>query len=275
MKRFWTICAAAFLFAAPFFSAADELPREDALILYLAFEEGRGETAADSSPNKFEATFNGAFKWANGRIGGGVELESGIAVVPDDDRLDVEQLTAMAWVNPSEIFEGGTCHTWGNMIYQKSGASDDSVEFVLLGGSGACLYLNTGPGGADRMGPFNGADVDTKLTLPNLGINENQWTHMAATFDGETMAIYVNGAEAGSMAVRAGNPSIIFNDNDSSIGGRTHNNSYFKGLLDEFALFNRALDETELKQWMDMSFSVNPLHRAPITWGMLKTPSGS
>ncbi len=91
------------------------------------------------------------------------------------------------------------------------------------------------------MGPFDGTDVDTKLTLPNLGIKENQWTHMAATFDGETMAIYVNGVEAGSMAVRAGNPSIIFNDNNSSIGGRTHNSSYFKGLLDEFrALQPRA-----------------------------------
>ena len=274
MKRFLTICAAAVLFAAPLFSSAVELPREDALILYLAFEEGRGETAADSSPNNFEAKINGDFKWADGRIGGGVELESGIAVVPDDDRLDVEQLTAMAWVNPSEIFEGGTCHNWGNMIYQKSGASDDSVEFVLLGGSGACLYLNSGPGGADRMGPFDGGDVDNSLTLPNLAIQENQWTHMAATFDGSKMAIYVNGVEAGNKTINGDNPSIIFNDNDSSIGGRTHNSSYFKGLLDEFALFNRALNETELKQWMDLSFSVNPLHRAAVTWGMLKTPSG-
>ena len=267
--RCWAFCAAltaAFCAAA----AADDLPHDDSLVLYLGFEEGNGDTTADSSANQYEAQLLGDYDWTNGRFGSGIEFEAGRAVVTDDDKLDVEQLTVMAWVVPTDIWGDQTCHNWGDIIYHKSGASDDSVEFALLGGDGACLYLNSGPGGDDRMGPFNGADADNILTLPDLGIAENEWVHMAATFDGVKMAIYVDGVEAGSRNIAGDNPSIIFNDNHSEVGGRTHNSSYFNGTLDEFALFNRALAENEIQQWMDLSFAVSPAHRAPITWGAVK-----
>jgi hypothetical protein len=247
------------------------IPDDDSLVLYLEFEEGGGDIAMDSSQHAFEARLEGDYEWvAQGRNGGGVEFEAGRAVAPDDAILEVEQLTAMAWVFPTEIWGEQQCHNWGNMIYQKSGASDDSVEFVLLGGDGACLYINSGPGGNDRMGPFNGADVDNSLVLPDLGIPENAWTHLATTFSGEVLALYVNGELAGEKDIGGANPSIVMNDNENSIGGRDHNASWFVGIMDEFAMFNRPLGEQEIRRWMDQAFAVDPRGQLATMWGRVK-----
>ncbi len=249
-----------------------DIPEDDSLVLFREFEEGGGNVAMDSSQHAFEAPLQGVYDWVDqGRNGGGIEFEAGRAVAPDDDILEVEQITAMAWVFPTEISQEQQCHNWGNMIYQKSGASDDSVEFVLLGGDGACLYINSGPGGKDRMGPFNGADVDNSLVLPDLGIPENEWTHLAATFSGEVLALYVNGELAGEKDIGGANPSIVMNDNENSVGGRDHNASWFVGVMDEYAMFSRALEEQEIRRWMDQAFAVDPRGRLATMWGRVKT----
>ena len=261
-----TVCLVAM---APTVSAG--IIDDDSLVLYLAFEEGAGDIAMDSSQHAFEARLEGEYDWVDqGRNGGGVEFEAARAIAPDEDVLEVEQITTMAWVFPTEIWDQAQCHNWGNMIYQKSGASDDSVEFVLLGGDGACLYINSGPGGKDRMGPFNGADVDNSLVLPDLGIAEDEWTHVAATFSGEVLALYVNGQLAGEKDIGGANPSIVMNDNENQIGGRDHNAAWFVGVMDEFAMFNRALDEQEIQQWMDLAFAVDPRGRLATMWGRVK-----
>ena len=36
-----------------------------------------------------------------------------------------------------------------------------------------------------RWGPFNGADVDTTVSLPNLGLKPDKWYHVVGTFDDE------------------------------------------------------------------------------------------
>jgi hypothetical protein len=248
-----------------------DIPAEDALVFFLTFDEGKGQVAEDASPNGFQARLEGTYKWVkDGKVGGAIEFTSGRAIVSDDDRLDVEQLTATAWIFPTEISDTTTCHNWGNMIYQKSGASDDSVEFVLLGGDGACLYINSGPGGNKRMGPFDGADVDNNLTLLNLGIETDKWYHITGTFDGENIRIYLDGELAGERAIFGDNPSIVWNDNDSSVGGRSHNESWFVGMIDEFALFNRALTESEIKQMMSGKLAVDPRNNLTSMWGGIK-----
>lgn len=244
---------------------------EEALVFHLPFDEDEGQMATDVSPNGYEARIEGIAQWVKeGKVGGAMEFTAGRAFVPDDDPLDVEQLTAMTWIFPTSISDEATCHNWGSMIYQKSGASDDSVEFVLLGGDGACLYINSGPGGNKRMGPFDGADVDNSLTLPDLGIQTDKWYHITGTFDGEDIKIYLDGELVGERAIGGGNPSIVWNDNDSSVGGRDHNASWFVGLIDEFMLFNRALTEEEINKMMQAVIGVEPVGKLAATWGVIK-----
>ena len=178
----------------------------------------------------------------------------------------------MAWVFPNTITSENTGEHWTgcNLIYDKSGSSDDSVVLALRDEDGAFFYLNSGPGGNKRMGPFDGADVDNTLELPNMGIQTSKWQHIAGTFDGENIKICLDGELAGEMLIAGDNPSIIWNDNNGEIGGRPDQTIWFDGIIDEFALFDRALDEDEIGQMMKSMMVVEPVGKLTSTWGVIK-----
>jgi hypothetical protein len=58
----------------------------------------------------------------------------------------------------------------------------------------------------------------------------NTWTHLAATYDGATMRLYVNSVPVASRA-RTGN--IKTSTNPLQLGGDTIYGQYFRGMIDE------------------------------------------
>jgi hypothetical protein len=84
------------------------------------------------------------------------------------------------------------------------------------------------------------------LTVPYSALNSkrNQWHHLAATYDGFTMRIYIDGVLAGSQN-KAG--TITVNNNPLIIGGQTgFIDEYFQGKLDDIRIWNRALSGCEI-----------------------------
>jgi hypothetical protein len=84
-----------------------------------------------------------------------------------------------------------------------------------------------------------------------------QWAHIAATFDGTTARLYLNGAEVGNglYAFSAGNPAniglTIGNVNDSQ--GWPEGPESFRGVLDEAYIFNRTLTAEEVAYLSDQT----------------------
>ncbi|UCD50049.1 MAG: discoidin domain-containing protein, partial [Phycisphaerales bacterium] len=70
-----------------------------------------------------------------------------------------------------------------------------------------------------------------------------EWHHLAATFDGETVAWYGDGLIVGSVAVAAAD---VTPPGQVHIGKREDNDNYFPGLLDEVRVYNRALSAEEI-----------------------------
>jgi len=76
----------------------------------------------------------------------------------------------------------------------------------------------------------------------NTAFNTNTWYHIAATYDGAAMKIYVNGNLDASSAV-TGN----FNANGILYLGRNYDNSRtINGFMDEFRVWKRALTPQEI-----------------------------
>ncbi|NCT95011.1 MAG: HYR domain-containing protein [Chitinophagaceae bacterium] len=76
----------------------------------------------------------------------------------------------------------------------------------------------------------------------------NRWNHVAATYDGFFMKIYLNGELKSTLAV-AGN--IATNSNAVTIGTQLGvGGEYFKGNVDEIRIWNRALDKCEIQNNM-------------------------
>jgi len=82
----------------------------------------------------------------------------------------------------------------------------------------------------------------------NTDLNFNVWHHVAVTFDGTNLTVYVNGAYDGSTT-KTYNTQL--GSTGLSLGVTPPNDGWhmnFNGFLDDIRIYNRALSETEIRQ---------------------------
>lgn len=77
-----------------------------------------------------------------------------------------------------------------------------------------------------------------------------QWTHFAGTYDGTFLRIYVDGREVGELEVAADSP-IPPGPAQLRLGGDSNGGSRLDGLLDEPAVYGRALAPPEIAAIVD------------------------
>ena len=70
------------------------------------------------------------------------------------------------------------------------------------------------------------------------------WTHIAGTFDGESIRVYVNGELADDLDCPG---ELQTNDEDLYIGSRAGAERWVLGVVDELYVFNVALSEEQVK----------------------------
>src|SRR5262249_16001860 len=86
----------------------------------------------------------------------------------------------------------------------------------------------------------------------------NAWSHLAATYNGSTLSLYVNGTLVASQAFTG---SIITSSGALRIGGNGVWGEYFTGQIDEVRIYNRALTQAEIQ--IDMQKPVKGTPRPP------------
>ena len=107
---------------------------------------------------------------------------------------------------------------------------------LVLGGVGARSISSSGepllPAGG---GAFDGSTVhaDARRAVP-----VNRWSHLALTYDGATLRLYVNGSQVSSRATTG---TIRRTTDPLWIGGNRPYGEYFQGLIDEVRVFDRVL----------------------------------
>ena len=107
----------------------------------------------------------------------------------------------------------------------------------------------------------------TTTNLPEL----KEWHHIAATFDGKVMTVYLNGEvheeKKEAFAFKGENDLPLM------VGMGVERPQYtFEGIIDEVVIFNTALTQNDIKEVMDGKFlAVAPHDKLSISWGKLKS----
>jgi len=207
-----------------------DLDTDPALVGWWKFDEGIGNTAADSSGKGNNGTLHGPVKWvAEGHDGGAMAFTGpyNYVLVPNAPSMNpTNAITIAAWINPS--------WTGNNRIVQKSTEGSDN-QYRLIKEWGDNLIFDL-PGLSPARLEFPGC--------PPLG----EWTHLVALYDGKRMAVYYNGilageqASSGTMSISDG-PLFIGNKHSTAPGG-----DEFNGMLDDIRIYNRALSVSEIKR---------------------------
>ncbi|MEK7201843.1 MAG: Ig-like domain-containing protein, partial [Patescibacteria group bacterium] len=96
--------------------------------------------------------------------------------------------------------------------------------------------------------------VGQKLTAgPTLPVNT--WSHVAGTYNGTTMRLYVNGVERTSSPETA---LIGVSTGNLAIGGNSIWGEYFQGRIDEIRIYNTVRTATEISTDMNTSITGAP-----------------
>lgn len=254
MKPIITVfCVIALSFSASVWAINDD----DALMLYFTFDKDDGGKVLDVSGNNLEGRLEGAVWSKDGKFGGAVHLEDSEKFVEVDavPELDItDELTIQAWFFPEE--SQGDSNLMGRRSPGNVGGYCLQWSAQFTGSPQIETWINIGGWQGSR----------NKQTIkPDL----EKWHHVSSTYDGDMIRQYIDGeldVEFGP-AGKINSIEVVFR-----IGKAQTGLPGMVGLVDEVAIYNRALTVEEINQDMEngVFFAVSPGDKLATTWGKLK-----
>ena len=147
--------------------------------------------------------------------------------IPNSPNLNLTQaLSIDAWVKPS------VANLYGGIVEKTVNDHVNTQYMMDLEGGVVFFRLIIVPG------------VDHRTVHSNSPIPVNEWTHVAGTWDGSLMRLFINGVEQTETV--AVTPPLNSGNGPVRIGSLGDNVYHFAGLIDEVEIFNRPLSTPEI-----------------------------
>jgi concanavalin A-like lectin/glucanase superfamily protein len=218
--------------------AAEFLKGSGGLVGHWRFDEGKGETAADSSGRGHSARLVGGPTWTRGVLAGGLQFNGGDCYVelPRSavlDGLQKESHTVCAWVKP-DLLPKDVRPNQGFGIVLKEGFNDG----LVYGGEGQWIM-----------------EYWLQGNVPGMAISETfapgRFYHVAGVVDrAGTTGVFVDGVLKRSVSWNPKSPTRDYGTTPWRLGimspGHERMRFAFKGILDDVRLYNRALSAAEI-----------------------------
>ncbi len=261
MKKIILVMLVCFCFVPNSLAAIDP-------IAYWSFDNP-ADIGHDDSGNGHDVTLLGATT-STGRIGsGGLNTRQGYAVADDHDDFDLTgNYTIAAFVRLDSTFAIGdnpaiVAKHWGDVKdagdgswdFQAVAHNDWNIEFREYNhfSAGSSHYYSV-ESGEIRYVPYSHDPSWGELSpSPNpITSVENEWVHVAVTYDGINASMYING-----ILFRQGPWTSDLKSNDAKITlGTNHlkadgtfvgSNHFYQGDIDEVRIYDQALSAQEIR----------------------------
>lgn len=209
---------------------------DDGLVGYWTFDDGQ---ALDHSGNGNFGVVNGP-NLVQGKIGEGALNFDG-----ENNHVDLgpihdypsDEITVAAWINPRDL---ANCSAYDCRILSKATGIWTQDHYIMLS--------TIRSAGDVRLRFRLMTDGWTELQIASSGnLSNGEWVHVAATYDGSNMRLFVDGEEIGSV------PKTGPIDNDPSvpvwIGGNPSSllSRPWSGTIDDVRMYDRALTQQEIQ----------------------------
>ena len=160
--------------------------------------------------------------------------------------LSFDGVKAYAKLPASPLFDFNKAWTLSAWVFPKKRPAEKAAIVTMR----SAWYLQMTGSGLLCAGQYRWLDADeTSYRYVELGSDDpvplGKWSHVAATSDGETLSLYIDGRASGRMkfpgtaVVRRGEPSL---------GKEPRFGRAFCGLVDEVSVYHRALPPQEVAE---------------------------
>ena len=251
--RIATACFSLTVIALLFTTSGEAEIDPDSIAGLWLFDEGKGNETEDSSGNGYHGELEGDSEWVDGQFGKALEFKGADYVELRDSAPGLpfggtDPFTITAWVKN----QGG-----GTVVGKFNGGVIGAYIFQVGGGGTVTFHREVAPWG------LSGTKA---LPFGDFG-------HAAVTYDGKTMKIYVDGEldveqDRPAQNTDTATPVLI----GARYTGGTPSN-FFRGALDEVALFNVALTEEQIAEVMkglSLEKAVSASGKLASMWGEIK-----
>jgi len=197
------------------------------LVAAYSFDEGSGATVGDNSGHGNTGTISNATWSTAGKYGNALSFNGSSSRVTIPDTAALHLTTAMtleAWVRPAT-----TQSSWRDIVYR----GNDNYYLATFGGK---------PVAGLTLAPSTNSN-----TFAPTALAVNTWTHVAQTFDGSTVTLFVNGIQVAATSISG---SIQNTTNPLEIGSDHIFGQYFQGLIDDVRVYNVALTAAQIQSDM-------------------------
>ena len=212
--------------SGPVWSLTTVGPARPLPIAAYGFNEGTGTTTGDASGNGRTGALTSTTWTTAGKSGGALSFDGSASRVTVADAAALHLSAAMtleAWVNPSTT---GSPY-WQALIYKGL----DTYYLATLGDPSVPTAGGTGAGGP------------AQVTSPSA-LTAHAWTHLATTYDGAMLRLFVNGIQVASQPATG---PLVLSTSPLEIGGSLVDGGAFTGLIDEVRIYNTALTAAQIQ----------------------------
>ncbi|UCG47656.1 MAG: VCBS repeat-containing protein [Phycisphaerales bacterium] len=267
---------------------------QNSLVLYYSFHAQHDpNTALDISGRNRHGQVHGA-RYANDPVLGGIMSFDGSGDYITAPDIYLEAFTIAAWVKitgPGSInnrrifmlYDEEHCYAVEGNV---RGGISVGAEKIKMGAEDASTMRSGQETGGKTTGlrPFAGARRASdwadgaQFSEYDWQLGNDVWTHITVTYDGVTGRIYRNGnlTETGVIPAEGFTGAAY-------IGGiENHNGGFWRGMIDEAALFNRALTGQEVLQLFTMTGravqaqeTLEESAEADVTTSLVRAPAES
>jgi len=205
-------------------SVSDILYPQEQMLLNAHFEEAAGASEfADSSPNHWLAECTSCpTAGVAGQYGNAAEFDGtdDALTLSNESFFDLQEMTLAVWVKVDTFSQ-----PWQAIVTK----GDTAWRLHRHRNTNTVSFGTNGLSNLSLVGTTN--------------INDGQWHHLAAVYDGQKKYLYIDGILEADVEVTG---SLDTNDDPVQIGANSQYGRNFDGLIDEVLIYDHALSAEEI-----------------------------
>lgn len=211
------------------------------VIAWYKFDSQNGTTISDMSGHGKDATLVGGASLAAGIFDNAVKFDGvdGYVRLPEGILSSADEATISTWVKLDESRQFQRIFDFGG--------DGNYTTFMFL--------TPKAPDGIRLRFAANGVDTRV-LTGAGDELAVGEWKHIAIVISNNTGVMYIDGVEVARNNALNHKPSDLGATIYNYIGKSTLNpaDPYLKGLIDDFKIYNRGLDQTEIAALYEQAY---------------------